>query len=152
MPFLGRFVWMKNSANEAKRLRFECAPYKGLLDYVSMDSKADDCDLYRELGRQRKTKLVTCCREHMNKTDKRRQMIADMHQQRHKQIYKERGYRVEPMQGIVKDIFDLNRCWMRGNDNNRWLFAAMGLTVQMHQLKAYENNQSTWQIKNQVLG
>jgi len=88
----------------------------------------------------------------MNKSEKRRRMIADMHQPRHKQIYKERGYRVEPMQGIVKDIFDLNRCWMRGNVNNRWLFAAMGLAVQMHQLKAYENNQSTWQIKNQVLG
>jgi hypothetical protein len=27
------------------------------------------------------------------------------------------------MQGIVKDIFDLNRCWMRGNDNNRWLWS-----------------------------
>jgi hypothetical protein len=142
---------MKNSANEAKRLWFECAPYKGLVKYVSMDSKADDCDLYRKLGRQRKMKLVTCCREHMNKTGKRRQMIADMHQPRHEQIYKERGYRVEPMQGIVKDIFDLNRCWMRGNDNNRWLFAAMGLTVQMHQLNAYKNNQSTWKIKNQVL-
>ena len=79
-------------------------------------------------------------------------MIADMRRPRHQQIHKERGYHVEPMQGIVKDIFDLNRCWMRGNDNNRWLFAAMGLAVQMHQLKAYENNQSTWQIKNQVLG
>jgi hypothetical protein len=41
------------------------------------------------------------------------------------------------MQGNVKDIFDLNRCWMRGNNNNRWLFATMGLAVQMHQLNAY---------------
>jgi hypothetical protein len=56
------------------------------------------------------------------------------------------------MQGIVKDIFDLNRCWMRGNNINRWLFAAMGLTVQMHQLIAYRNKKSTWQIKEQVLG
>ena len=143
---------MRNSANEAKRMWLETGHLKGLIDYVAMDSKADDCDLYRELGRQRKMKLVTYCRENMNKTDKRRLMIADMHQPRHKQIYKERGYRVEPMQGIVKDIFDLNRCWMRGNDNNRWLFAAMGLAVQMHQLNAYENNQSTWRIKNRVLG
>ena len=58
VPFLGRFVWMKNSANEAKRLWLESAPYKGLVDYIAMDSKADDCDLYRELGRQRKIKLV----------------------------------------------------------------------------------------------
>jgi hypothetical protein len=76
----------------------------------------------------------------------------DIHQWRHQQIYKERGFRVEPMQGIVKDIFDLDRCWMRGNNNNRWLFAAMGLPVQMHQLIAYKKNKSTWQIKQQVLG
>jgi hypothetical protein len=136
VPFLGRFVWMKNSANEAKRMWLETGHLKGLIDYVAMDSKADDYDLYHEYQRQRKVKLVTFCREHMDKTPKRRQMIADMHQSRHQQIYKERGYRVEPMQGIVKDIFDLNRCWMRGNNNNRWLFAAMGLAVQMHQLIA----------------
>jgi len=28
----------------------------------------------------------------------------------------------------------------------------MGLAIQMHQLNAYENNQSTWRIKNRVLG
>jgi len=79
-------------------------------------------------------------------------MIADMHQLRHKQIYKERDDRVEPMQGPVKEIFDLNRCWMKGNNSNRWLFAAMGLTVQMHQLIAYRSQESTWQINEQVLG
>jgi hypothetical protein len=143
---------MKNSANVAKRLWLETSNYKGLIDYVAMDSKADDYDLYREFSRQRKIKLVTYCRQHINKSEKRRQMIADMRKPLHKKIYKERGYRVEPMQGIVKDIFGLNRCWMRGNDNNRWLFAAMGLTVQMHQLIAYQNMKSTWQIKQQMLG
>ena len=88
----------------------------------------------------------------MSKSEERHQMIADMHQTKHQQIYKERGYRVEPIQGVVKDIFDLNRRWMRGNNNNRWLFVAMGLTVQMHQLIAYRNKKSTWQIKEQVLG
>ena len=117
-----------------------------------MDSKADDYDLYREFKRQRKMRLVTFCRENMNKTEKRRQMIADMRRPRHKQIYKERGYRVEPMQGLVKEIFDLDRCWMKGNNNNRWLFAAMGITVQMHQLMAYRKKKSTWRIKEQVLG
>lgn len=151
-PFLGCFMWMKNSRNEAKRLWLETSYYKGLIDYVAMDSKADDYDLYSEFDRQRKIKLVTFCRQNMDKTEKRRQMIADMHQPQHKQIYKERGYRVEPMQGLVKEIFDLNRCWMKGNDNNRWLFAAMGLTVQMHQLIAYRSKKSTWRIKEQVLG
>jgi hypothetical protein len=152
VPFLGCFVWMKNSSNEAKRLWLETSHYKGLIDYVAMDSKADDYDLYCEFKRQRQIKLVTFCRQNMDKSEKRRQMIADMRQPQHKQIYKERGYRVEPMQGLVKEIFDLNRCWMKGNHSNRWLFAAMGLTVQMHQLIAYRNKKSTWRIKEQVLG
>jgi hypothetical protein len=79
-------------------------------------------------------------------------MIKIMKRPKHKQIYKERSYRVEPMQGLVKEIFDLDRCWMRGNENNRWLFAAMGLTVQMHQLRALRENRSTWCIKDEVLG
>ena len=35
------------------------------------------------------------------------------------------------MQGLVKDIFEIDRCWMRKDDNSRWLFAAMGLTIEM---------------------
>jgi hypothetical protein len=27
---------------------------------------------------------------------------------------------------------------MRGDENNRWLFAAMGLAIQMHQLQAFK--------------
>jgi hypothetical protein len=56
------------------------------------------------------------------------------------------------MQGMVKDIFDLNRCWMRGDENNRWLFAAMGLTIKMHQLEAFKPGKSNWNIKERVLG
>ena len=151
-PFLGCFVWMKNSASEAKRMWLETFHLSRDIDYVAMDSKADDYDLYREFGRQRKIKLVTYCRQHLNKTENRRAMIADMLQPQHQKIYKERAYRVEPMQGLVKDIFDLDRCWMKGNNSNRWLFAAMGLTVQMHQLIAYKNSKSTWRIKDRVLG
>jgi len=151
-PFLGCFIWMRNSANEAKRLWLETSHFKGLVDYVSMDSKADDYDLFREFKRQRKMTLITHCRESMDKTEQRRKMIKAMNKPEHKQIYKERSYRVEPMQGIVKDIFDLDRCWMRENENNRWLFAAMGLTVQMHQRIAIKEHKSTWCIKDEVLG
>ena len=56
------------------------------------------------------------------------------------------------MQGIVKDIFELDRCWMCGEENNRWLFAALGLTIQMHQFDAYKNGRSPWNIKELVLG
>lgn len=59
-----------------------------------------------------------------------------MAQNKFKQIYKERAYRIEPMQGLVKEVFDLERCWMKGCSNNRWLFAAMGLTIQRHKLKS----------------
>jgi len=152
VPVLGCFIWMPNSANEAKRMWLETAHCKGIVDYVAMDSKADDYDLFRELQRQRKMSLITCCRKHMDKTVNRRKMIKFMAKPKHKQIYKERSYRVEPMQGLVKEIFELDRCWMRGNDNNRWIFAAMGLTIQMHQLEAYRNGKSTWKIKEEVLG
>ena len=143
---------MKNSANEAKRLWLETSHYKDLVDCVSMDSKADDSDLFRELKRQRNMTLITCCRENMDKTAERRKMIKVMKKPEHKKIYKERSYRVEPMQGLVKDIFDFDRCWMRGNKNNRWLFAAMGLTIQMYQLIAIKEKRSTWKIKEEVLG
>jgi len=151
-PVLGCFLWMKNSANEAKRMWLETSHLKDQVDYVAMDSKADDSDLFRELKRQRKMNLITCCRSNMDKTPHRKKMIAFMNKPEHKKIYRERSYKVEPMQGLVKEIFDLDRCWMRGSKNNRWLFAAMGLTVQMHQLEAFKQGRSTWDVKELVLG
>ena len=56
------------------------------------------------------------------------------------------------MQGLVKGLFDLERCWMRGNANNRWLFAAMGVAVQVAQHRAWQSKQSTWNIRKLVLG
>jgi hypothetical protein len=50
-----------------------------------------------------------------------------------------------------KDIFALERCWMRGHRNNRWLFAAMGVAVQLHQARALKTHRSTWKIKQEVL-
>jgi len=96
--------------------------------------------------------LVTSSRRKENKTENRIRMYRLMRTHKLKQIYKERSYRVEPMQSRVKDIFDLDRYWMRGNSSNRWLFAAMGVTVQMHQLTAFKEKRSTWKIKNEVLG
>jgi hypothetical protein len=151
-PVLGCFMWMPNSANEAKRLWRETFHVKEHIDYVAMDSKADDFDLFRELKRQRKINLITWCRENMDKSPHRKKMIQFMQKPKHQKIYRERSFKVEPMQGMLKDIFELNRCWMRGDENNRWLFAAMGLTIQMHQLNAFKKGRSTWNIKEQVLG
>ena len=152
VPFLGCFIWMPNSGNEAKKLWFETYHLKGLVDYVAMDSKADSFPLFREMKRQRKMNLITHCRKNMNKSANRKQMIAFMDLPEHKQIYKERSIKVEPLQGLVKDIFELDRCWMRGEKSNQWLFAAMGLTIQMHQLTAFKEKRSTWKIKHEVLG
>ncbi len=46
----------------------------------------------------------------MDKSAHRRKMIKFMEKKKHKKIYRERGYKVEPMQGIAKDIFDLTGC------------------------------------------
>jgi hypothetical protein len=152
VPVLGCFIWMKNSADEAKRMWLETGFLKDRVDYVAMDSKADDYDLFYEMNRQRRITLITNCRKDKVVSQDRRHMFHIMNQPKHKQIYKERSYRVEPMQGLVKDIFELDQCWMRGNKSNRWLFAAMGLTIQMHQLNAYKQKRSTWKIKEEVLG
>ncbi|THB80903.1 MAG: hypothetical protein D3926_04825 [Desulfobacteraceae bacterium] len=151
-PVLGCFLWMQNSANEAKRMWLETFHIKDHVDYIAMDSKADDASLFREFKRQRQVNLITSCRANMDKTTPRKKMIAFMSKPEHKKIYRERACKVEPMQGLVKDIFELDRCWMRGDDNNRWLLAAMGLTIQMHQLQAFKQGRSTWNIKEQVLG
>lgn len=151
-PVLGCFFWMPNSGYEAKRMYQEAQHYQDLLSYLVMDSKADSQKLFRELRDNYSIRLVTTCRKKMNKTEARKQLIAAMESIRCKKYLKERGQTVEPMQGLVKEIFDLERCWMRNDDNNRWLFAAMGLTVQMHQLRAYREKRSAWKIKSEVLG
>ena len=152
VPVLGCFIWMPNSGNEAKRMWLETGGLKDAADYVCMDSKADSYPLFREFQRQRQMTLVTSSRLKENKSENRKAMHRLMQTPKLKQIYKERSYRVEPMQGLVKGIFDLDHCWMRGNKSNRWVFAAMGLTIQMHQLTAFKEKRSTWKIKDEVLG
>ena len=68
VPFLGSFIWMKNSANEAKKMWLETFHIKDQVDYVAMDSKADNYSLFREYKRQRKINLITSCRQNMDKS------------------------------------------------------------------------------------
>jgi hypothetical protein len=56
------------------------------------------------------------------------------------------------MHGLVKDIFDLEPGWRRGNANHRWLLAAMGVVVQMQQYPAWQEGRSTGAITQEVLG
>ncbi|MDJ0782117.1 MAG: hypothetical protein QNJ22_09090 [Desulfosarcinaceae bacterium] len=62
--------------------------------------------------------------------------------------------RIRENREAFRDFLDETNfpCWMGGDDNNRWLFAAMGLTIHLHQRQAYKQGRSTWNIKEQVLG
>jgi len=152
VPVLGLFCWMPNSAHEAKRLEAEIVAFTDLVKTVCMDSKADDEKLYSKLQRECRMQLLTSPRKGMDKSPARQQMIQEMQTPRRRKIYKQRSVTVEPMQGLVKELFDLQTCWMRGNESNRWLFAAMGIAVQVAQLRAYRRGTSTWNIKEEVLG
>jgi hypothetical protein len=149
---LGVFKWIRNSANEAKRMWLETGKLKGLITTVLMDSKADDKDLFFEFRRQRQMLLLTTSRRGADRSPARKRMLKVLRQKKNQRVYKQRRYTVEPMQGLVKDIFELERCWMRGNENNRWLFAAMGAVVQCHQYRAWQEGRSPWAIKQEVLG
>ena len=149
---LGAFKWMRNSANEAKRMWLETGKLQGLITTVLMDSKADEKDLFRELRRQRGMLLLTTPRKGTVTNPERQRMLKVLTQKKHQHLYKQRRSTVEPMQGLVKDIFDLETCWMRGREHNRWLFAAMGVAIQMHQYRAWQEGRSTWAIKQEVLG
>lgn len=152
LPVLGLFQWMPNSAHEAKRLQAEIVKFGGLVQKVCMDSKADDQQLYYQLKREHRMQLLTTPRRGMDKTPARQQMIQQMQTKQNRKIYKQRLTTVEPMQGVVKELFELETCWSRGAANNRWLFAAMGIAVQMAQHRAYHCGTSTWNIKEEVLG
>jgi hypothetical protein len=149
---LGAFKYMRNSGHEAKRLWLETGHLRGVIETVMMDGKADDKDLFAEFQRQRGMTLLTTPRKNSDHTTERRQMISVLNQPKNCRLRKRRGQTVEPMQGLVKDIFALERCWMRGHRNNRWLFAVMGVTVQMHQARALKRQRAVWKIKQEILG
>jgi hypothetical protein len=150
LPVIGILKWIPNSAHEGKVLEREIIKYQ--IKNVCMDSKADDCPMYFALKNRYKIQLITNPRTKMNKTELRRKMIEELKSKKLRKLYKERSYTVEPMQGLVKDIFDLDVCWMRGDRSNRWIFAAMGVAVQIAQANAVKQKLSTWNVKKQVLG
>ena len=152
IPILGIFQWMPNSGHEAKRMEIEITNYENIVKKVFMDSKADDQNLYHRLKHNYHIQLVTVPRKHKNRSESRKKYIKDMLTKQNLKDYKKRSTTVEPMQGLVSEIFDLERCWMRRDENNRWLFAAMGIAIQMAQWNAYKQKRSTWKIKDDVLG
>jgi hypothetical protein len=152
VPLVGLFHWMPNAGHEAKRMEAEIIRYPGRITKVCMDSKADDHKLYFRLKKDHHIQLITTPRTGMDKSPARQQMIQEMQSKQNQRDYQKRSTTVEPMQGLVADIFDLDRCWMRGDRNNRWLFAAMGIAVQIAQWDAFKHRRSTWAVKAAVLG
>ena len=143
---------MRNSANEAKRLWLETGQLTGLMTTVLMDSKADEHALLFQMQRQRRILLLTTTRKGADQSPARKRMLKVLTPRKTKRLYKQRSSTVEPMQGLVKGIFDLETCWMRGNANHRWRFAALGVVVHMHQYQAWQAGRSTWAITQEVLG
>jgi hypothetical protein len=95
--------------------------------------------------------LLTTPRQHSDHTEDRQQMISVLNRPINRRLRQPRGQTAEPLQGVVKDVFALERWWMRGHHHNRWLFAAMGAAVQLHQARAYKAHHSTWKRKQDVL-
>ena len=151
-PIVGIFQWMPNSANEAKRMQQEIIRQRRYVQKVFMDSKADSQKLYNTLKHDHGIQLVTVPRKGMNKSESRKKMIQDMLTPENKKEYAQRSVTVEPMQGLIAEIFELQHCWMRSQRSNRWCFAAIGIAMQIAQNKAFKNNTSTWAVKNDVLG
>ncbi len=143
---------MRNSAHEAKRMESEIVKFARLVETVCMDFKADDEKMFTRLKSKQGIKLLTVPRSKMDKSEARKQMIAEQLTLENRQTYKKRSITVEPMQGLVKELFELEKCSMRGDESNRWIFAAMGIAVQIAQLSAYLKGSSTWNIKDEVLG
>ena len=152
LPMVGIFQWMANAGHEAKRMAQEIISYEGIVKKIFRDSTADDQHLYFRLKKDHRIQRVTMSRKGMDKSPSRQKMIKQMLTKKNKQDYKERSTTVEPMQGLVADIFELERCWMRGEANNRWLFAAMGIAVQIAQWWAWTQKRSTWNGKSAVVG
>lgn len=151
-PVVGLFIYMPNSGNEAKLMGRKVRLFRDEVTNVCMDSKADDMALAYSLKRFSGINLITSPRRGMNKSAERKEFIKLMEQKRFKKIYKKRSITVEPLQGLLADIFSLDRCWMRGEDSNRWIFAAMGVATQMAQLASWRQGKSVWKIKDEVLG
>lgn len=149
---VGMFIWMPNTAHEGNRLGREIPAFAGLLDVVCMDSKADDEKMYSNLKKECGIKLLTVPRQEMDKSERRQMMIAEQLTEENREIYRKRATTVEPMQAVIKDIFGLEDCLMRGDRSNRWIFAAMGVAVQMAQHQADQKGESTWKIKEAVCG
>jgi len=109
IPVLLQFKWMRNSAHEAKQMESEIVKLADHLEIVCMDSKADDEKMFTRLKTKADIKLLTVPRSKMDKSAARKRMIAEQMKPENRQIYKQRSITVEPMQGLVKELFEARK-------------------------------------------
>jgi hypothetical protein len=141
---LGAFTYRRHSAHDATRLWLETGHLGGIIETVIMDGKADDQALLAAFQRQRWMPLLTPPRQNSDHTEARQRMLNILNRPNHRRLRQPRGQTVEPMPGVVQDIFALERCWMRGHRHHRWRLAALGVTVQWHQASALKRQCAGW--------
>jgi hypothetical protein len=151
-PGLGLFQWMPHWAHEAKRLQAESVQFTGVVKTVCLESKADEQQLDDRLTRHHRMPRLPTPRRGMETSPARQQMIRERQTPPPRNTDKPRATTVAPLQGLVKARFERATCWMRGDDSQRWLFAARGVAVQIAQRRAYRRGTSTWNIKEEVIG
>jgi site-specific DNA-adenine methylase len=78
VPVLLQFQWMmQHSASEAKCMAQEVTKVAELIGVVCIDSKADDEKMFTWLKTKQAIKLLTVPRSKMDKSEQRKQMIAE---------------------------------------------------------------------------
>src|SRR5262245_53895299 len=84
------------------------------------------------------------------RTMKERQMMLEKWSSRH--IAMPRSSPVEPMPGLIKDLFAWETCGRRGHGNTCWRFADRGVVVPRHQSRVWPEDRSTWAFTQAWLG
>jgi hypothetical protein len=147
---LGALKSSRNRANAATRRWLATGDLRGVVTPGVRDGNAEDQALCAELQRQRRMTVWPTPRRPSHQTAARQRLLHLRNRPSHRQRRRPRGQTIEPRQGVVKDSFALERCWMRGQRNNRWRVAAMGVAVPWHQAKALTAHRSTWKITPEI--
>jgi hypothetical protein len=119
---------------------------------VRLDSQAEEQALCREVHRQRGRRVRTTARQGTDKSPARPQRVKLLKPRQNNRGYKPRRDTVAPRQGFLTAISELDRGWLRGTENNRWVWAAMGVAVQRQHYRAWQAGRSTWASKPEVRG
>jgi hypothetical protein len=151
-PMVGIGPGRANAGNEATRRAQAIITDAGIVKKSCRDRMADDQPLYVRRKKDPRLQLVTVPRTGMHTSASRQKRLTHMLPTPNTQDDKARSSTVEPRQGLVAEICARARCGLRGEANNRWLFAARGRAVQMAPWRAGTHKRSTWNVQSAVVG